>query len=252
LKFLNADTTLLPAHVAGASLAAAGGSRDRQDHCRKPSPSEPGIFEYHLTTAGRGLEPLVEAFGIWEQRWVKTELSLPHLDASLLMWDMRRSLNPAPLPKRRCVIQFQYPWLSPAQRSRWLMVGPNAAVDLCSIDPGFDVDLSVSTDLRDDGNLDGLGQCTKGTECWADDADRRSPACQRYADMARPQSIRPGKQASQLRGQTAEPSKSGQNVSALPRDRVRWRARTATRQGTGCRAIHSAIRKKYVGKPKSA
>jgi hypothetical protein len=46
------------------------------------------------------------------------------------------------------VIQFQYPELPPAQRSWWLMVGPSAAVDLCSIDPGFDVDLYVSTDLR--------------------------------------------------------------------------------------------------------
>src|SRR3954471_8807273 len=38
--------------------------------CRSPSPSEPGIFEYHLTDAGRELEPLVEAFGVWGQRWV--------------------------------------------------------------------------------------------------------------------------------------------------------------------------------------
>ena len=98
--------------------------------CRKPSATEPGIFEYQLTKAGRELEPLVEAFGIWGQRWVKTELSLQHLDAPLLMWDMRRSLNPTPLPKRRSVIQFQYKELSPAQRSWWLMVGPNAAVDL--------------------------------------------------------------------------------------------------------------------------
>ena len=115
---------------------------------RKPSPTEPGIFEYHLTASGRELEPLVEAFGIWGQRWVKTEPSLQHLDAPLLMSDMRRSLNPTPLPKQRSVIQFQYKELSPLQRSWWLMVGPNAAVDLCSIDPGFDVDLYVSTDLR--------------------------------------------------------------------------------------------------------
>jgi DNA-binding HxlR family transcriptional regulator len=30
---------------------------------RTPSPTEPGIFEYHLTAAGRELEPLVVAFG---------------------------------------------------------------------------------------------------------------------------------------------------------------------------------------------
>jgi DNA-binding HxlR family transcriptional regulator len=116
--------------------------------CRTPSPTEPGIFEYQLTAAGRELEPLVQAFGIWGQRWIDSELSLQHLDATLLMWDMRRNLDPDPMPKRRSVIQFQYPGLPAGQRSWWLVVDPNGGVDLCSIDPGFDVDLYVSTDLR--------------------------------------------------------------------------------------------------------
>ena len=115
---------------------------------RTASPTEPGVFEYQLTEAGRELEPLVQAFGIWGQRWVDSELSLQHLDAPLLMWDMRRNLDPNPMPKRRSVIQFQYPALPPGQRSWWLLVEPNAGVDVCSIDPGFDVDLYVSTDLR--------------------------------------------------------------------------------------------------------
>src|SRR3974377_285216 len=51
---------------------------------RQPSNTELGVFEYHLTEAGRELNPVVEAFGIWGQRWVATELSLQHLDASLL------------------------------------------------------------------------------------------------------------------------------------------------------------------------
>jgi DNA-binding HxlR family transcriptional regulator len=115
---------------------------------RTPSTSEPGIFEYHLTKAGRELEPLVQAFGVWGQRWVDSELSLQNLDAPLLMWDMRRNLKLDPLPKGRNVIQFQYPELPMGTRSWWLIVSPEAGVDLCSIDPGFDVDLYVSTDLR--------------------------------------------------------------------------------------------------------
>ena len=115
---------------------------------RCPSPSEPGVFEYRLTEAGRELQPLVEAFGIWGQRWVESELSLQHLDVSLLMWDMRRGLNPDPMPKRRIVIQFRYPELPTAQRLWWLLVAPDTGADLCAVDPGFDVDLYVSTDLR--------------------------------------------------------------------------------------------------------
>src|SRR2546421_6455184 len=44
--------------------------------CRQSSPTEPGVFEYRLTAAGQELEPVVEAFGIWGQRWVPAELSL--------------------------------------------------------------------------------------------------------------------------------------------------------------------------------
>jgi len=80
--------------------------------------------------------------------WVDAELSLQHLDVSLLMWDMRRNLDPTPLPPRRSVVQFQYHDLLPVQRSWWLLIEPGLEVDLCSVDPGLDVDLYVSTDLR--------------------------------------------------------------------------------------------------------
>ena len=36
----------------------------------------------------------------------------------------------------------------PTQRRWWLIVDTVTGVDLCKIDPGFDVDLYVSTDLR--------------------------------------------------------------------------------------------------------
>ena len=74
--------------------------------------------------------------------------SLKNLDPSLLMWDMRRNLNPTPLPDRRTVIQFLYPELPASKRSWWLVVEAAGEVDLCWTDPGFDVDLYVSTDLR--------------------------------------------------------------------------------------------------------
>lgn len=116
--------------------------------CRVASPKDPGVLEYHLTPAGRELEPVVSAFGFWGQRWVDAELSLRHLDVSLLMWDMRRGLVTEPMPRRRTVIQFQYPELESSQRSWWLVVEPDEPVDLCSFDPGFDVDLFVTCDLR--------------------------------------------------------------------------------------------------------
>ncbi len=115
---------------------------------RATSAAGPGVFEYQLTAAGRELKPIVEAFGVWGQRRIEADLSLQHLDVQLLMWDMRRNLNTTPMPTRRSVVQFVYPELPPAQRSWWLIVDPAEDVDLCSIDPGFDVDLYVSVDLR--------------------------------------------------------------------------------------------------------
>ena len=110
--------------------------------------NEPGVFEYRLTRAGHGLKEVVEAAGIWGQRWIETTLSLKNLDPSLLMWDMRRNIDTTPIPKRRCVIQFLYPELPVTRRDWWLVVEPSKDVDLCWVNPGFDVDLYVTSDLR--------------------------------------------------------------------------------------------------------
>jgi DNA-binding HxlR family transcriptional regulator len=104
--------------------------------------------EYRLTEAGRALKPVIEAVGVWGQRWIETEASLNNLDVNLLMWDMRRNIDPVPMPPSRSVIQLIYSDLPKAQRNWWLVVETGQEVDLCGVDPGFDVDLYVSTDLR--------------------------------------------------------------------------------------------------------
>ena len=108
---------------------------------RAASASDSGVFEYQLTESGLELRPLVEAFGVWGQRRIESKLSLQHLDVGLLMWDMRRSLNTTPMPARRSAVEFVYPELPTAQRRWRLIVDPETGVDLCKIDPGFDVDL---------------------------------------------------------------------------------------------------------------
>jgi len=115
---------------------------------RVTSGSKGSGHEYRLTSAGRELEPIVKAMGFWGQRWVETAPTLQNLDPELLMWDMRRSINVAQLPRRRSVIQFTYTDRPEKKRCYWLVVEANGAVDVCSIDPGFEVDLYVSTDLR--------------------------------------------------------------------------------------------------------
>jgi DNA-binding HxlR family transcriptional regulator len=110
--------------------------------------SEVGVYEYKLTKAGQELQPLIEAVGAWGQRWIETEASLKNLDANLLMWDIRRNIDPDPMPRRRSTVQVIFGDQKVALRNWWLIVEPGSDVDLCSVDPGFDVDLYLATDLR--------------------------------------------------------------------------------------------------------
>jgi len=116
---------------------------------RVPAHGARGVYDYRLTEAGRELQPIVDAIGTWGQRWVQSESSLAaNLDPTLLMWDMRRNLRAAPLPKRRTVIEFHFKDAPRAARCWWLVVEPQGDVDLCMIDPGFEIDLLVSTNLQ--------------------------------------------------------------------------------------------------------
>ncbi len=75
-------------------------------------------------------------------------MTLENLDAALLMWDMRRCLDPRPMPKRRTVIEVIFVDLAPAERRWWLIVTPGEPVDLCWSDPGHEIDLHAAVDLR--------------------------------------------------------------------------------------------------------
>lgn len=107
----------------------------------------PGKTDYVLTPAGEDLRPVVMSLGSWGQRWVDSKLSLRNLDPSLLMWDMRRNLNPKPLPPKRCTVFFHYPDLEGPRRFWWLVI-EKGDVDLCLIDPGHEVDVTVKSSLR--------------------------------------------------------------------------------------------------------
>lgn len=115
---------------------------------RAAAERESGAHEYHLTAAGTELRPIIEAIGVWGHRWVTTEATLKNLDSNLLMWDIRRNIDTDPMPPRRNTIQFIFKDRPASERNYWLIVEPGKQVDLCLVDPGFDVDLYVSTDLQ--------------------------------------------------------------------------------------------------------
>src|SRR5215831_4307537 len=56
-----------------------------------------GDVEYVLTDAGRELQPVVEALGVWGIRWIG-HLGDEDLDPKLLLWDMHRNIDYAAVP----------------------------------------------------------------------------------------------------------------------------------------------------------
>lgn len=108
-----------------------------------------GEIHYRTTYLAEELAPIIQALGRWAHRHIDAEVTLENLDARLLMWNMRRKIDTSALPlAKRTVIQFIYPELCAGDRNFWLIVKPGVPVDLCSTDPGYDVDLFVTAELR--------------------------------------------------------------------------------------------------------
>jgi DNA-binding HxlR family transcriptional regulator len=106
-----------------------------------------GSSSYCLTDAGRDLFPIILGLGEWGQRWVRTDYRTDELDPGLLLWDVRRNLQPGGLGEQTATIQFVFPSLPTNRRFYWLVVDAHD-VDLCLIDPGREVDVTVEADLR--------------------------------------------------------------------------------------------------------
>ena len=104
-------------------------------------------YEYHLTEAGEELRPLLMQLGTWGQRWSRSKMSVEDLDASLLMWDIRRNLHVEHLPREQMIINFEFPDAKKGMRHWWLIVG-GGEVDLCLDDPGHEIDVCLTTSLR--------------------------------------------------------------------------------------------------------
>lgn len=102
---------------------------------------------YHLTPAGEELRPLVMGMGEWGQRWARAHVTRDDLDPTLVMWDMRRSIAMDLVPDRRTVVNFVFSDVAKNVPKRtWLVMDP-PDVDVCYKDPGYEVDLIVTTPL---------------------------------------------------------------------------------------------------------
>ncbi len=101
---------------------------------------------YQLSRAGKELEPIVLALGGWGIRWVP-EIGDADLDPHLLMWDIHRNIALDELPDGRTVLHFAFTDVAPPNREWWIVITTDG-VDVCDVDPGFDVRVAIESRLR--------------------------------------------------------------------------------------------------------
>jgi DNA-binding HxlR family transcriptional regulator len=103
--------------------------------------------EYLLTASGQEFAPIIRQLGEWGQRRARTRFDREDLDITVLMWDMSHGVEADAFGSRRIAVRFDFTDVPPAKRT-WWFVNDDGEIDLCPTDPGFDVSLFVSTDLR--------------------------------------------------------------------------------------------------------
>lgn len=103
--------------------------------------------EWHLTEAGRALGPVIHQLGEWGLRYAQDPLEEDDLDVTVLVWNMKRRVDPGVFPPGRTTVCFVFTGVRD-DRKQWWLVNERGAVDLCPFDPGFPVDVYVTTDVR--------------------------------------------------------------------------------------------------------
>ena len=112
---------------------------------RKRIPEQRG-YEYQLTESGRELFPLILQMAQWGMRWARSDMSDEELNVELLMADIQRRIDCTKLPGGRTVLKFNYTDLD--KFSEWWLKVANGEVEICLDDPGHEVDVYFTTDLR--------------------------------------------------------------------------------------------------------
>ena len=98
---------------------------------------------YLLTPSGADLRSVVFGLGEWGARWQFGDPRESELDPELLMWWVHGRLDFTQWPDRRVVLEFRF-----RDRSRrfWI-VRDSQGPSICTFDPGFDVDVTIESDL---------------------------------------------------------------------------------------------------------
>jgi DNA-binding HxlR family transcriptional regulator len=102
---------------------------------------------WHLTEAGMALGPALDLLSEWGLNYAQNPLEEGDLDVAVLTWNIHKRVDPAAFPDGRTTVHFEFTD-APQGTQLWWLVNAGGTVDLCPFDPGFPVDLYITTDLR--------------------------------------------------------------------------------------------------------
>lgn len=116
----------------------------------EPKPKGQGRgYLYGLTPAGEDFRSVVELMSVWGQRWGQGLIGPDDLDPKMLVWGMRRQIDPAEIPAQGFVIRFDFrgvPKSSRSPRYWWLVLRPDD-IEVCLKAPSREVDAVIAADL---------------------------------------------------------------------------------------------------------
>lgn len=112
---------------------------------RKKIPNQRG-YEYFLTEQGKELLPIIQQIGDWGMRWTRGQISDSELDIELLMVYLERSIQTDKLPDGAITICFNF--TDREHLAKWWVMVDGNHKDVCTTDPGKEVDIWFNTDLR--------------------------------------------------------------------------------------------------------
>jgi DNA-binding HxlR family transcriptional regulator len=105
---------------------------------KKKLPGQKG-YEYLPTKATKELLPIFIELGNWGMRWTREHLTENDFDVDFLLLYLQRSIQPENLPGKETTIRFSFTDLE--HQPNWWILVRNDEVDVCTIDPGREVDI---------------------------------------------------------------------------------------------------------------
>lgn len=96
-------------------------------------------YAYFTSDSCQELLPVIKSLGDWGMRFAQEYLLDTDYDVELLMLYLQRSIQTDKLPAPETVVRFKFTDIT--EPANWWLIANHSAVDVCTSDPGREVDV---------------------------------------------------------------------------------------------------------------